>query len=1260
MLELNTIDLSSFALRLTISLIQLLWQGSLIALVAWFATRIPRRSSARTRHLIHFTALLLMALCVPITFAWVSTRTAMLAPTRPTSPHAPNASAAFSTSPSGSDLAAGDSDVAAPHALRISDAVAALSQPGAAAAGGAAAQGDNETAMASAATPTAGLWGRDYIELLRPWAPLVATAYLAGVALLLTRLGQGIRGGQRLAEHAEEVMDDDFLQRLEVEARRLGLKLLPPIRWCAEVSVPVVVGVLRPLVLMPPIATSGLSSQQLLTVIAHELAHIRRHDLALNLLQRWLEALLCFHPAAWWLSRQISREREEACDELVLQAGYGRATYADALVRMAELSLSQRGAAPPVAALSAAGAKPSELKRRILRVLGDEKAARPRASRLGLMLAAFAALLVLGAPAMQFNVVRQSAYAQPPEPTGKEQQQTDKTMTFLRALRPDSTLEKLSARGREFAKADLAAGNRRILYFGTPWSAGKPLVDDDTGYRVEIASGCTVTGKFVEFVGAYNATMKEHFTATQAAATSPAPPAAEASRPSGDQPQENPFAMLDGEFHGNTIKLAFSPNGKRLAVMNGNPTRTMRVDRSSDVKQWRPTVDIFDVATAKKLVALDLSQLSDARLLQEPLSFIEVTAIAFAPDSEVIGVGTSLGQVLMFDVQTGKPTGKMPKSLDDEQGRLSDPKTPDVWKQQPRALGKVSHLAFSPDGAWIAVCGASFADWSAGLSRVSEGGIRGTAPGRLKIFDARTGALKHNPNGHSDMVVAVAFSPDSKRLASAGRWMDSFQQRAFGDGITIWDPVTGERLQRVDFQLKGWMTGIEYSPDGKRILASAIDFESGGDNRFGIVKMLSAETGAVMWERKASEWARSASFNPQQKAVLCVAGGKGTYMSDSDGSTLLLLSAGKEDDAPRIEDVAVSRQGHALAMVELKRAKGQVKLLRTGKLDEAPDKKLDEQPNEKPNEKPTAARESRDLHLQGDDVSVEKLEPLNDRDWDTVTLSPAKFTGAIIAALSQAQSIHELRLLGDDVGGHLPRLQSVRGLKSLELSGELTTDGLQALSELTALEALKLPTRSALTVTGARHLAKLTGLKSLRLYFVDADDASFSALAPLTKLEELDLSHTRVTDEGLRTLRSMPHLKRLSLTRYGRYQFPVAQLSDACIETLQLLQELEQLSISGHITDSGLRQLATLPRLKRLSILYTDISGAGLAALAKAKVEELTLEAHLLSALDVNSAAAKSLRQCPTIRHVHLVGQPDLDSEQLEQLLPGVSWSSSS
>ena len=89
---------------------------------------------------------------------------------------------------------------------------------------------------------------------------------------------------------------------------------------CDRIAAPVLVGVVRPMILLPPAALGGWTIEQVEMALLHELAHIRRHDNLITLLQRLAESLLFFHPVTWWLSAWVSLERELCCDRLVVRA----------------------------------------------------------------------------------------------------------------------------------------------------------------------------------------------------------------------------------------------------------------------------------------------------------------------------------------------------------------------------------------------------------------------------------------------------------------------------------------------------------------------------------------------------------------------------------------------------------------------------------------------------------------------------------------------------------------------------------------------------------------------------------------------------------------------------------------------------------------------------------------------------------------------------------------------------------------------------
>ena len=344
----------SLSLRLVQALLHFLWQGCAVALVTALAGRLLSRTSAQVRYAAYVAAMVVMVLCLPVTFALLDVPPRGGAEPRLYSSSRPSASHA--TDGIGVDTAGakGGSSAAIPPAEE---------RPG----------------------PSSRLSEFRALSLIEPYARYVAVGYFLGVTLMMLRLSMALRGGQRLYRSATAVDDEGLVAVIEREVRRMGLKVVPAVAYCERISVPIVVGILKPAILLPWAMTSGLALDQLQALLAHELAHIRRLDLLVNLFQRQAEALLFFHPAVWFISRLVSTEREIAADDRVLAVGWDRVHYANALVRMAELSRSLRRErfAERIASLAAKGSGGSELKRRVLRLIADDDRPTLRLGRAG-------------------------------------------------------------------------------------------------------------------------------------------------------------------------------------------------------------------------------------------------------------------------------------------------------------------------------------------------------------------------------------------------------------------------------------------------------------------------------------------------------------------------------------------------------------------------------------------------------------------------------------------------------------------------------------------------------------------------------------------------------------------------------------------------------------------------------------------------------------------------------------------------------------
>ena len=145
-------------------------------------------------------------------------------------------------------------------------------------------------------------------------------------------------------------------------AQRLGLSRALRIVDSDIVDSPTVIGWLRPVVVLPIAALANLTPGQVEAILAHELAHVRRHDFLANVLQTMAETLLFYHPAVWWLSRRIRIEREHCCDDIAVEVCGDAYAYAAALTEIAAVAVSR----PPFALAATGGS----LVHRVRRILG--------------------------------------------------------------------------------------------------------------------------------------------------------------------------------------------------------------------------------------------------------------------------------------------------------------------------------------------------------------------------------------------------------------------------------------------------------------------------------------------------------------------------------------------------------------------------------------------------------------------------------------------------------------------------------------------------------------------------------------------------------------------------------------------------------------------------------------------------------------------------------------------------------------------------
>ena len=260
------------------ALVHFVWQGAAIALAAGFVNLALRRARPEARHALFCGALASMVLAPVIT------------------------------------LLLGAPASLPPGAVSAATAVEAL---------GAAAPAAPESAAAEGL-----LW------LVRIW--------ICGVGILAVRSLGGFALAQRMTRFRASPAARGFQIAAAGLCSRLDIRRPVRILASALVEVPAAIGWLRPVVLVPVSALTTLSPAQIELLLVHELAHVRRYDYLVNLVQTMVETLLFYHPAVWWVSRQIRIERENCCDDLAVAACGDAAAYARTLAALEGMRTASR------------------------------------------------------------------------------------------------------------------------------------------------------------------------------------------------------------------------------------------------------------------------------------------------------------------------------------------------------------------------------------------------------------------------------------------------------------------------------------------------------------------------------------------------------------------------------------------------------------------------------------------------------------------------------------------------------------------------------------------------------------------------------------------------------------------------------------------------------------------------------------------------------------------------------------------------------
>ena len=305
------------------TLLHFLWQGAVVGVLFGLALAVTARGSALIRYRVACVFLALLAACPVITFFWLSP-----------------------------DYSSGAG-------------VMALTAPATA-------------LLSSAAASAAGDWR----ALIDPWLPWAVLFWAVGVTFMTGRLLVEWREIRRLTQLDIEPLTAAWQQRVARLRSSLGVRRAVSVLQSTRVHVPIVIGWLKPVILVPVGAFAGLTPAQLELILMHELAHIRRNDYLVNLMQVVVETLLFYHPVVRWVSRVLREERENCCDDLVVTNSGDALAYARALTELA--------GAQSLALQTSVGSDGGKLLSRIKRIVAVREPTRVATHwTVGLVLAAF-------------------------------------------------------------------------------------------------------------------------------------------------------------------------------------------------------------------------------------------------------------------------------------------------------------------------------------------------------------------------------------------------------------------------------------------------------------------------------------------------------------------------------------------------------------------------------------------------------------------------------------------------------------------------------------------------------------------------------------------------------------------------------------------------------------------------------------------------------------------------------------------------------
>lgn len=268
---------------LALTIIHSIWQGLLIAIVCWFILLFVRRGNAQTRYMVNISGVASILILAVITFLTLY---------KPV---------------------IDESGIVTDNIIESVNSQKSII---------------NNT----------GISNYKILSLTNGLLPYITILWMFGALIFFIKFAGGMFYNRQLKTVGLTSVGGIWNERLKKLSKKIKTPIIVRLYESALVNVPTVIGHIRPVILFPIGAISGIPIKQVEAIIAHELAHIKRYDYLINLIQSIMEILFFYHPAVWWLNSKVNTERENCCDDMAMKITGDRLIYARALSNIEEVS----------------------------------------------------------------------------------------------------------------------------------------------------------------------------------------------------------------------------------------------------------------------------------------------------------------------------------------------------------------------------------------------------------------------------------------------------------------------------------------------------------------------------------------------------------------------------------------------------------------------------------------------------------------------------------------------------------------------------------------------------------------------------------------------------------------------------------------------------------------------------------------------------------------------------------------------------------